>query len=135
MPTITIKATAEELFYSPHDGYSADAELSVTFDLTPPERATRDYPGHPGVVELIEWELEEWNIYTPDGELVVTSTVREFTVHPKEGEPITTKQDKTNFRLGTPRWVRDRVAEWVESNDQYLIEQACEAEAEACEPY
>jgi hypothetical protein len=127
MSQCTIQATAEELFMG---DYSADAEISVTFDMCPPERATRDYPGHPGTVEVVEWEIDEYSVYNPEGDLVVHSTPRVFRVGAVE-----TKQTRTSFKLGTPQWVRDEVAKWVDKNDEYLTELACEAEAAKAEDW
>jgi hypothetical protein len=112
MSQVTIQATAEELF-TDCGQFSADADISVTFDLCPPERATRDYPGHPGVVELTGWAIDSYTIYNQD-----------------TGHPIVEGPQAT-----TPQWVKDEVAKWVDKNEQSLIDDACEAEAEASDPY
>ena len=105
----TIKVTAEELY---HGDMSADADLSVTFDMQPPERATRDYPGHPATVEVVAWSVDNYSLYDADGNPIV------------EGPQAT-----------TPKWLLCELDSWVENNDQYLVEEACEEEAAKAEDW
>ena len=110
MTTTTIKATAEELYADVFGvgDLSACAELEVTFDMQPPERATRDYPGCPATVELTGWGVTNIDIYDEDGKQVYP---------PSWGEFI------------------PAIQLWVDKNETYLGELACEAEAAKAEEW
>jgi hypothetical protein len=103
------RATVEELF-KPNSDIGADADIVVTFDASPEEPQTRDYPGCPAVVELVGWAIEHYTLYDADG-------------NPTEEGP----------QARTPAWLLKEVDGWVESNDQLLIDQACEEDADADE--
>jgi len=106
MSQCTITATAEEL----HVGnLSACAELEVAFDMQPAEKQTRDYPGCPATVELTGWILTNIDIYE-DGKIAQ--------VYP-------------------PSWGEfwPAIQAWVDKNEQYLSELACEAEAAKAEEW
>ena len=111
MPQTTIQTTVEELF-DPNSDIGADADISVTFDMQPPERATRDYPGCPATVEQVGWAIDSYCLYDDMG-----------------NEPAEGNMSKT------PEWLKGEIEKWVESNDELLIELACEAEAAKAEDW
>lgn len=112
MSRLTIQATAEELFC---DDLSACAELSVEFEMTPPEKATRDYPGDPGMVELLEWEVDEITVHYDDY----------FSV-------LFHNRNKYGKDIRPSAWSRfiPVISKWVDENEDRLIESAIEKEAE-----
>jgi len=105
MAQCTITATAEELYFG---NLSACAELEVTFDLQPEERQTRDYPGCPATVELVEWKVTDIDIYDEDGTQIYPPSWGEFV---------------------------PAIQAWVDKNDEYLVELACDAEAAKAEEW
>jgi hypothetical protein len=105
MSQITIKVTAEEL-------RNADADLSITFDMQPPERATHSYPGCPATIEQVDWSVDHYTLYDDDGNAIV------------EGPQAT-----------TPKWLLKEINNWIEKNDSLLIEYACEEAAAQAEDW
>ena len=112
MTQTTVQITIEEL-YHPNGEVSADADVSVTFDMVPEEKQTRDYPGYPATAELVAWIVDSYSLYNDDtGEMI------------EEGLMAT-----------TPRWLRKAIDSHITEFEDDLIEMACEKEAEKAEDW
>lgn len=105
MPQITITTTAEDLHAN---NWSGVAEIEVTFDLCAPEPQTRNYPGSPGTVEVVDWAVVGVDIYNCDGIQIFPPSWGEFV---------------------------PAIAQWIDDNDSQLVEDAIEAEAARCEEW
>lgn len=96
----TTRITIEELY---HENISAEAEVSVTFDLQPEEKPTRNYPGHPATVERIDWKIDSYTLF---------GAVAEVDGH-------------------APTWLQSSVSQRLDDLEQELMEQVCEEASDA----
>jgi hypothetical protein len=98
---ISTSVTIEELMCGDK---AAEADVTITFDVMPEEKPTRDYPGYPATVELTGWSITHYTLYGNDGTPIM------------EGPQAT-----------TPKWVKAEVDKYVTENEDYLSELACES--------